>query len=230
MKRIIQTLAALSVVAAATAAFAGNQYIKDTKHNLGSTGTGTYKATDTTGTGQICVYCHTPHNAAQNVPLWNRNNPTASNFTLYSSVTMKNTPIKTGFTSDSISLFCMSCHDGSALGSTAMIKNGPADGSAVTTPAAIPNTKDSYLGTDLKNDHPVNFNITVTGSANGLGDVAANRMKTTDVTNGFPLFNSGRGNQSLECGSCHSVHDDTNTPFLRTTNTGSKLCLGCHYK
>ena len=48
--------------------------IATTKHNLGSTGTGT-NTIDTTG--DICVFCHTPHgadasNPSSNPPLWNR--------------------------------------------------------------------------------------------------------------------------------------------------------------
>ena len=49
-------------------AFAG---IANTKHNLGSTGTGTNSFD---GTDEICVFCHTPHGAdtTANPPLWNR--------------------------------------------------------------------------------------------------------------------------------------------------------------
>ena len=34
----------------------------------------------------------------------------------------------------------------------------------------------------------------------------------------------------MQCSSCHSTHDPTNTPFLRTSNVGSALCLTCHIK
>jgi predicted CXXCH cytochrome family protein len=34
----------------------------------------------------------------------------------------------------------------------------------------------------------------------------------------------------VECPTCHAVHDPTNTPFLRTANGGSTLCLKCHDK
>jgi predicted CXXCH cytochrome family protein len=60
---------------------------------------------------------------------------------------------------------------------------------------------------------------------------------TTNST--FPLYKTvadagmigTRGtSRSLECGSCHAVHDSANSPFLRYTMAGSQLCLGCHNK
>ncbi len=207
--------------------------IKNSKHDLSKDATGvTYQATNT---DQICVFCHTPHNAVQNIPLWNRTNPTASNFTLYSSSSMNNKPVKNGFTADSISLFCMSCHDG-ATGLGSAVHNDP-NGIAITMDASgSVISGDANLTTDLQDDHPVNFLVTAADiSADGnLGslDTATNppTMKTADVSKGLPLFKSGRGDTTLECGSCHAVHDNTNAPFLRTTMAGSKLCLGCHKK
>src|SRR4030042_117596 len=56
-----------------------------TKHNLGSTGTGTNKFS---GTGEICVFCHTPHGAdtSASVPLWNRKLPAPATYTTYNSL------------------------------------------------------------------------------------------------------------------------------------------------
>jgi predicted CXXCH cytochrome family protein len=47
----------------------------------------------------------------------------------------------------------------------------------------------------------------------------------SQVVSGIPLF-AGK----LECASCHTVHDNSNVPFLRADNTGSALCLKCHNK
>ncbi|BEH09152.1 cytochrome c3 family protein [Geobacter sulfurreducens subsp. ethanolicus] len=224
-------LALTALLVAVTAAGAAS--IKNTKHDLSSGSTGaTFKATNT---DQICVFCHTPHNAQQDIPLWNRGNPTASNFTLYSSSSMNNVPVKQGFTADSISLFCMSCHDG-ATGLGGAVHNDP-NGVAITMVGGNDLiTGEANLGNDLSNDHPVNFEVTPAGIAadGNLGalDTGTNppTMKTADVTNGLPLFKSARGATTLECGSCHKVHDNTDAPFLRTTMAGSKLCLGCHKK
>ncbi|MRR34875.1 cytochrome C [bacterium] len=221
---VVMLMAAVGAASAATS-------IKNSKHDLSSGSSATIKG----DTDQICVYCHTPHNATQDIPLWNRNNPAAGGFTLYSSASMQNTPIKTGFTSDSISLFCMSCHDATTNLGAAAVHNDPADKPTGITVAGANTTGgvltggDAALGTDLSNDHPVNFLVTNNADPN-IGAVGANSMKTAEVTNPFPLFKSGRGATTLECGSCHAVHDNTDAPFLRTTMAGSKLCLGCHIK
>lgn len=226
---VVMLMAAVGAASAATS-------IKNSKHDLSSGSSAAIKG----DTDQICVYCHTPHNATQDIPLWNRNNPTASNFTLYSSASMQNKPVKQGFTTDSISLFCMSCHDATTSLGAAAVHNNPADRPSGITVAAVADkvdgsgvltgsATDADLGTDLSNDHPVNFLVT-SGADPNIGTVSGSTMKTGEVTNGFPLFKSGRGATTLECGSCHAVHDNTDAPFLRTTMAGSKLCLGCHIK
>lgn len=83
----------------------------------------------------------------------------------------------------------------------------------------------SNLGTDLRNDHPVSFTYDATlASADGhlVMPVSASWV---DAGHKVPLFNS-----KLECASCHDVHDDSNSPFLRKNNVGSALCLSCHVK
>lgn len=69
MKRVLSLVAALAVSTVATAAFAaGSSTIAGTKHNLSAGSSASYKVATAGGTGQICIFCHTPHNAAQNVP------------------------------------------------------------------------------------------------------------------------------------------------------------------
>lgn len=68
-------------------------------------------------------------------------------------------------------------------------------------------------GPDLRNDHPVSMDYPV-GNSN---------YRTP--SGGVKLFEG-----KVECPSCHSVHDPTNTPFLRISNSGSAMCLTCHTK
>ena len=75
------------------------------------------------------------------------------------------------------------------------------------------------LGTDLTNDHPVNFTF-------GAALIAADG-ELQAPTNAI-LF--GVGADQVECASCHNVHDNTNSPFLVTSNAASALCLDCHTK
>lgn len=256
MKKATALIAAAALVAmASTAALAidpnttPGKSIVNSKHNLSKTGTGSLKSS--TGT-QICIYCHTPHNAsAAGGPIWNRNvssfaGRTNQSYQLYSGLGMINISNKSGFTSDSISLFCMSCHDGSAMGGT-MLVNTPtaldavektaittftgglaADAKANLTRADLSqnNAGDATL---LKTTHPVNFAMTNTG-ASDLAPTTSGGITGLKTVN-FPLYKSARSaTNSFECSSCHSVHDDFNNPFLRDTMGGSKLCLGCHNK
>ena len=88
-------------------AFAG---IANTRHNLGTTGTGPNKFD---GTGEICVFCHTPHGAdvSANPPLWNRVLD-ATGFTTYDSLGTSTVDGEVLTTVGSVSIACLSCHDG----------------------------------------------------------------------------------------------------------------------
>jgi predicted CXXCH cytochrome family protein len=139
--------------------------IKDTKHNLGSTGTGVNKFD---GTAEICVFCHTPHGAdtAASVPLWNRVLPNPSTFTTYDSLgtsTLNGKVAPVG----SVSVACLSCHDGVTSMSTVI--NAPGSGGYNAAGAPMPGgwTGENQtggvlkagiitnIGQDLKNDHPI---------------------------------------------------------------------------
>ncbi|GAB4301442.1 MAG: cytochrome c3 family protein [Desulfuromonadia bacterium] len=253
MKKVTVVTVAAAVVALSSAsamAQANNSNIINSRHNLNAVQAGSYNVGNVTST-QICVYCHTPHGARQSVPIWNRNvGVSAAAFTLYSSVTMLNKKHATGFTPDSISLFCMSCHDGSMLGGN-MIHNtatfGKFYGVVGTLNDAVIATS-ARLGADLTQTHPVNFqaSLALNTDANNpqrrndgnpdLNFTDANTMGPVNNATGltstktFPLFASQGQSGYLECSSCHSVHDDYYRPFLRDTMDNSQLCLGCHNK
>ncbi|MCP4665925.1 MAG: cytochrome C, partial [Deltaproteobacteria bacterium] len=62
--------------------------------------------------GQICLPCHTPHNADTSVtdgPLWNHQVTTVATYTLYTSSTFEATD---SGQPDGRSKLCLSCHDG----------------------------------------------------------------------------------------------------------------------
>lgn len=249
MKKVLGLIAAAGLIAASTAAFGAS--IVNSKHDLSAGSTvGGVAASYTLGSStQICIYCHAPHNANLSLPLWNRTNPSGAGFTLYSGVGMANVSFKTGLTSDSTSLFCMSCHDG-VTAISAVYNAGVIDGTGTT--AAHPFTAGKFtigggaggaiaagvsgnLTTDLSKTHPINFVVGTTDPQLDLypGTVAG-KMGSA---NQFPLFKSTDANaaratadRSLECGSCHAVHDSQYKPFLRATMNKSALCLGCHNK
>jgi len=246
MKKVILTVAALALSASAAFGFTqatGGGYITGTPHDLST------KITYGSAEKQICVFCHTPHNALRNIPLWNRNDPT---ITLYynTSVTLTSTAQAVGsFDKASISSFCMSCHDG--VPSLGNIKNDPT-GRGVTGQQGLTNGRigtmgaaqakvETILGSNMADDHPVGFDYEKAraedagkpGSDDRLhtmtyarGELQSNRIffELRDVNNNIYARNQ------IECASCHKVHDDSIAPFLRQTNAMSRLCLACHNK
>lgn len=83
-----------------------------TKHNLSVSGPGPIRATTEK---EICVFCHTPHNANPKVPLWNHAPSAAGNYTPYESLTLDAAVGQP----DGASKLCLGCHDGTvAVGLT----------------------------------------------------------------------------------------------------------------
>ncbi|MGE4396274.1 MAG: cytochrome c3 family protein [Sulfurimonas sp.] len=165
----------------------------------------------------------------------------------------------TAATPASPSLACLSCHDGASaidsivnapgsgmreyatagvtditeIGTTyggniggTVVDAGLADGTTTTTTTTG--------NVNLSNDHPVS--ITYTEGTAGL-------VATTTALTGWIGASTvgdllrGATNDQVECGSCHDPHNGGNTQgtstevnFLRKSNTGSALCLGCHNK
>ena len=165
---------ALGTLLGATAASAG---IANTKHNLSSSGTGVHV---TTGTEEICVFCHTPHGSdtSASVPLWNKALPASSyqTYATLNSSTIDGTILSVG----SVSLACLSCHDGTqamdniinAPGSGGYTANGGGAGGLAYVWANVGTSVDATgrmingvdggggtnianIGTDLRNDHPI---------------------------------------------------------------------------
>ena len=137
--------------------------ISTTKHNLGSTGTGVNKFS---GTGEICVFCHTPHGADTSavVPLWNRSLGTSGTPATYTTYNSLGTSSLDGATAPvgSVSLACLSCHDGvTAMNSvinqpgSGLTNAGYAGSWSGTNQTAGKMTGVAALGQDLQNDHPI---------------------------------------------------------------------------
>ena len=140
--------------------------IRITKHNLGTTpgGTGVNKFS---GTAEICVFCHTPHGADNSavVPLWNRTLPSPTAFKTYDSLGTSTLDGKTAPVG-SVSIACLSCHDG--VTAMSAVINAPGSGTtgdstwqagtwsgANQTGGKLAAGVITNLGTDLTNDHPV---------------------------------------------------------------------------
>jgi hypothetical protein len=230
--------------------------IRNTKHNLSVTGPGTLKATSET---QVCVFCHTPHEAQAipAAPLWNRK-LSAATYTTYTSSSIDASAAELAAGPGGSSKLCLSCHDGTmAIGnvnvlnqqrnvSVAMTGTG-AGGTMVTGSGATTGfTRD--IGVNLTNDHPISFTYDAAlAAADGelRGPDGTNvGTRTPGVKPKLPLEKG-----QIQCATCHDPHlretDSTKGPakFLRLnrfqeqtptggafSDTGDIICLACHDK
>ena len=151
--------------------------IADSYHNLGANNVVGHDANNdgaanhSNNTGEVCVFCHTPHGGDNSAaaPLWNRILSNSSTYTRYSDLGTSSfdaTEAPVG----SISVACLSCHDGTqALDS---VINAPGSGGYNNTQGVsiggmvggdLSSTNSlqagivQNLGTDLSNDHPVSM-------------------------------------------------------------------------
>jgi predicted CXXCH cytochrome family protein len=234
----VLAITAAAALAGGERASAQNTGILATKHNLSTSGTGAIHVTS--GTAEVCVFCHTPHGADTTVaaPLWNRAINTTGAYTMYSSDTFDATidSQPTG-----VSLACLSCHDGTIAFDALRNLPGPGGFSDNPTSAgwtfvgAAPGNKMpagvTNLGTDLTNDHPISMiysSAKSPSSTSGVNDHATG-FKEPDPTGQFPngvRLYAGK----VQCASCHDPHRSDTPTFLRVSNAGSALCLTCHRK
>lgn len=188
---IVGTLATLDQADAA-ATVTG---IRNTRHNLGTGGPTGNNSFD--GTAEVCVFCHTPHGAATgagNPPLWNKALPTGPYQVYNTSVssTIDGATATDGVGSGaigSVSIACLSCHDGTqamnnfinqpgsggynAGGATMTgiwtAGTGPTPVDPATGRLANGATNIANLGTDLRNDHPIGIQYCGGGINGGDG-------------------------------------------------------------
>jgi predicted CXXCH cytochrome family protein len=196
------------------------------KHDLGTGGGATGAATNV---DRVCDFCHTPHMAAaanKQYPLWNHTLAGTANYGVYDSETLNASVANGGDIADiggasvgtaAVSNLCMSCHDGSVgLGS---LYNDPNIGTPDNSGTFISGNAD--LGTDLSDDHPVNFTYNTT-LANNDGELE--NPATTPAVAALLI------DDKVQCSSCHDPHDTTYNPFLTVDNSDSGLCTTCHIK
>jgi len=161
---------------------------------------------------QVCLPCHTAHNALLKGPenvLWNHAE-TGETFAMF------RTTSRQVAQPQGPSKLCLSCHDGV----TAIDSYGGATGSIKITGSAA-------LGSDLSDDHPI-----------GMEYPATLTSDYKDPSTFAPGINGGpgvklvtiSGMQSVECVSCHNVHNNGLGNFLRVPIQESYLCLQCHIK
>ena len=179
--------------------------LADTVHNLTASGPGDVKES---GVTELCVFCHTPHNANTTRALWNRELPARAYDVYQSSTTEAVLNQPTG-----ASRLCLSCHDGTlALGNLRVApRTGRASLGVLTGRAA--------LGTNLADDHPISF---------VYDEVLASRRRELALPAALPndvrLDHTGQ----MQCTSCHDPHENPYRMFLTRDDRGGDLCISCH--
>jgi len=224
--------------------------IADTKHNLGS-GAGPAGRNQTTETAEICVFCHTPHGASTDAPapLWNKRLGAAgvpSGGGTYTTYATLQTPSLDGTEAPvgSISMACLSCHDGTqamdnvinAPGSGGVLADGGGNdgrawawtGSTVDTATGRLNAGIALLGTDLSNDHPIGIQY-CGGGLTGSGTTVTGTCTDSDFT--APLTDTINANQVfwVETGGAGKQRTDLPLYARATGGLGPLVeCASCH--
>jgi predicted CXXCH cytochrome family protein len=174
------------------------------KHNLAVSGPGSVRSSTE---ADVCIFCHTPHQASTEGPLWNHQTSVAT-YTPYTSSTLKATPDQPSGSSK----LCLSCHDGTvALGAVySRSANIP-----MLSPIPAGRT---LVGTDLSAHHPVSFTYdTALVAASGELRDPSTLIQDVRLENG-----------QVQCNSCHDPHNNQFGSFLVKDNTASAICQDCH--
>jgi hypothetical protein len=216
--------------------------IRNTKHNLSVSGPGPVKAVSET---QICIFCHTPHNASPSTPLWNHAPSGVTNYTTYSSATLKSyhsqadaPPI------DGVSKLCLGCHDGTVALGAVVSRQEPIQ--MVTIPNVVDATgkllpgAGGYMGTDLTLGHTLEGHSAGGHPVSIIFDQALATLRNSDpalshlhwpITDRDVKLYPTQGGHGVQCTSCHEPHGakgGAGAPPLWQKPTFEEVCLVCH--
>lgn len=221
----MRKIALLAVAGVMVAGQAFAYTMANSKHDLSTGSTATIRASAGTGSDQICIFCHTPHNGspAAGRPLWNHE-LTTTNLTWSPTTTVRNTTLPTDITGAALNgaRACLSCHDGTvALGS--VLNAGGSSASFTMTGAGqtankLDTSNTAYFNPGAMGEHHP-LGVTKPGSVAGFTD-----FKTVDAGSAVNYDQSGY----VKCGSCHNPHITTYDPFLKIDNAASAICTTCH--
>ncbi|MBU0718626.1 MAG: cytochrome c3 family protein [Planctomycetes bacterium] len=206
-KRSVQLIGGM-MFGVLVAAAGADESVVNSKHDLSVRGPGPIRAVEET---RVCIFCHAPHDAAPQTPLWNRENPRTYYRIYESSTTDARIDQPTGS-----SKMCLSCHDGSmALGN---VLSRPATHPIVLTARTMPPGRGD-LTIDLSDDHPIGFRYD-----RALSNADSQVRPVELVTQDLPLG----PHAEVHCATCHDPHDNELGDFLRITDQQSAICITCH--
>ncbi len=183
------------------------QDVRNSPHNLSASGPGSIKAATE---DKICIFCHTPHSASPQAPLWNRRDPGGA-YQTYDSSTLKVAPGQPS----GASRLCLSCHDGTIAPGEVLSRVAEIEpaGSRLIPPGR------SRIGLDLSDDHPISFPYSAALAASG------GELRPTPTLEGRTLLDAaGR----MQCTSCHDPHNNIFGKFLVADPRSGAICVSCH--
>ncbi|CAB1367720.1 cytochrome c3 family protein [Denitratisoma oestradiolicum] len=237
---LVAALAGLVLIISTSAWSARTSNVRQTKHNLSSSGSNAVKASSQT---QVCVFCHTPHAATPNAtPLWNRKLSTAS-YSVYTSSSLDAEAIAGAQLSapGGSSKLCLSCHDGTlAIGQVNVLNGAGSDTTQGTqsismtgtgTGGVMPDSAKTtgftrYLGNDLTNDHPISvtYNKTLTDRDGELRAATQNAIDGTwEIVDGSTRL-LGKRNFGSQGGA-----GQAKKPLMPLETADSQIqCATCH--
>ena len=185
-------------------------HVINTPHNLSTSGGGGVHDVKAVDEERVCVFCHTPHHATTDGPLWSRKS-NISMYVPYASTTIIAEPQQPL----GPSRLCLSCHDGTvALGK--LVGDYP-----LSTLGQIPSDadpkKNSNLGLNLTTSHPISMPY---GMSSELHDAVTLEAKGIKLEEGT----------YVECTSCHDAHNNQFGNFLvqDSSTQHDALCTSCH--
>jgi hypothetical protein len=211
----------LATLIAASAA--AQESVISTLHNLSVTGPGDVRALNE---AEVCKFCHIPHNAVVNDPLWGHALSKVQYTT--SKLRLDKEDPTSAPQPDGSSRLCLSCHDGSvALGD---IGQG-ANAIAMAGTQRLEARNRGFLGTDLSGSHPVSFRVP-DGDAvtrDTIRDIGLKPLGMVKSDSAVRLD----GQDKMQCTTCHDPHSDRyyeegRVPRFWVKPSVEEVCLTCH--
>jgi Doubled CXXCH motif (Paired_CXXCH_1) len=251
---IASALACATALLVSGGAYGQASGISVTKHNLGSSAPANQNSVS--DTAEICVFCHTPHGAdtTASAPLWNKKLPSGTGYQVYATANSTTIDGQVMTTVGSVSITCLSCHDGTqamdniinAPGSGGFVADGGGAGGRAYSWGASPRidagglgvmSSVANLGTDLRDDHPIGIEYCgggLTGtSANATPGIATGSCKDSDFKQPFSGTINSQPVWWVETGTSDSARTRTDMILYNRSftlgGTGPAVeCASCH--